>query len=182
MALQAAVERPQPMAEVPATFGELYDAHADAMFRTLARLGVAAAHLEDAAQELFVTAWKKQSAFERRSSVRTWLTGIAVHIASHYRRNAGRRATEPLDDELAGSTPSPHDDAERRQGLELLQRVLSKLSDEQREVFVMMEMEGFSAPELSALLGIPENTIYSRLRLARTAFNTAVARLQAGAR
>ena len=185
MALQAAVQpppRPAPE-DLPASFEELYDTYAEAIFRTLARLGVEAMHLEDAAQEVFVTAWKKQSGFAQRSTLKTWLTGIAINVASHHRRSAGRRgiATE-VSDQLPSARPGPEADLQRRQGLQLLQSVLKGLSDEQREVFVMMEMEGLSAPEASALLNVGSNTVYSRLRLARAAFNAAVSKLQGGAR
>lgn len=171
----APVERPL----VPASsFEELYDAHADAVWRTLSRLGVEPMHVDDAAQEVFVTAWRKRDSFEHRSSVKTWLTGIAIRVAAHHRRSAALRRTASLDERVPSLAPSPVEDVERREKLKLLQRVLSRLSDELRETFVMMEMEGFSAPEASALLGVGVNTLYSRVRLAREAFNAAVAELE----
>src|SRR5207253_1748207 len=109
--------------------------------------------------------------------------GIALNVAAHHRRSRGRRGTpEPLDEELPASAPGPEQAALTNEGLEQLQRVLSTLPEEQREVFVLMEMEGMSAPETSEALGAPVNTIYSRLRLARAAFNRAVAQLQENAR
>jgi RNA polymerase sigma-70 factor (ECF subfamily) len=179
VALQATVaaELERPFAE-PFSFDELYGTHADAVWRTLSRLGVEPMYVDDAAQEVFVTAWRKRDSFEHRSSVKTWLTGIAIRVASHHRRSAALRRTGVLDASVPSLAPSPVEDVERREKLALLQQVLSRLSDELRETFVMMEMEGFSAPEASALLGVGVNTLYSRVRLAREAFNAAVAELE----
>jgi RNA polymerase sigma-70 factor (ECF subfamily) len=180
VALQAALDAPVAAPAAPALrFEELYDAHVDAVWRTLSRLGIEPMHLDDAAQEVFVTAWKKRDSFEHRSTAKTWLTGIAIRVAAHYRRSAARRGgSTPLNEELPSSSPAPDASVERHERLQLLQTVLSKLSDELRETFVMMEMEGFSAPETSALLGVGVNTLYSRVRLARAAFNAAVAELE----
>ncbi len=166
-----------------ADFAGFYDEHAEAVWRTVARMGVEAMQLEDAVQEVFVTAWRRRADFAGRSSPRTWVIGIALNVAAHHRRAHGRRGTaEPLDEELAASGPGPEQAAVANEGLALLQRVLGTLSDEQREVFVLIEMEGLSAPEVSEALGASVNTIYSRLRLARAAFNRAVVEVQGRAR
>jgi RNA polymerase sigma-70 factor, ECF subfamily len=55
---------------------------------------------------------------------------------------------------------------------------LDRLSDEQRAVFVLHDLEGKAAPEIAADLDVPLNTVYSRLRLARERFAAHVARTQ----
>src|SRR5262245_55610527 len=95
MAAEGVLQEAPAPAPAPAKpwddFDSLYDANADAVFRTLSRLGVETAQLEDAVQEVFVTAWKKQADFAFRASVKTWLTGIAINVAAHHRRSAARR-------------------------------------------------------------------------------------------
>src|SRR5690606_10420520 len=72
----------------------LYDLHADYVFRVLRRLGVDAAHVEDAVQDVFMVVLSRADGFEGRSSLRTWLYGIALRVARTHRR---RRPSEPLD-------------------------------------------------------------------------------------
>ncbi len=161
------------------SFDEVYGAHFDAVWRTLARLGVASAHLDDAAQEVFLTVHRRLGDFEGRSSVKTWLTGITLKVASTWRRSAQRRGDAvPLDPTVPAAGGAPDEVATRREALAQLQRILAALPDEQREVFVLMELEQQSAPEVAEALGLNVNTTYSRLRLARSAFNEAVAQLQ----
>ena len=185
VSLQASLERPVAVksAAPPPSFDALYDAHVDGIWRLLLRLGVEPMNAEDAVQEVFVTAWKRLPQFEQRSSLKTWLTGIALNVAAHARRGFARHGRpEPLDDALPSTASLPDERAQAREDLAQLQQVLKQLPDEQREAFVMLEMEGFSAPEASALLNVGVNTLYSRLRLARAAFNAAVAEVKEAAR
>jgi RNA polymerase sigma-70 factor (ECF subfamily) len=185
VSLQASLERPAaaPAASSPPSFDVLYDTHVDSIWRLLLRLGVEPMNAEDAVQEVFVTAWKRLAQFEHRSSLKTWLTGIALNVAAHARRGLARHGRpEPLDDGMPSGASLPDERAQAREDLAQLQQVLKQLPDEQREAFVMLEMEGFSAPEASALLNVGVNTLYSRLRLARAAFNAAVAEVKEAAR
>ena len=73
--------------------------------------------------------------------------------------------------------PTPHPE-KCAATLELLDRVLSQLERELVEVFVLFDIEGFSAPELSRALGIPSGTVALRVRRAREAFRAAVLRFE----
>src|SRR3954470_17967759 len=64
----------------------LYEEHFEFVWRSLRRLGVSAASLDDATQEVFVVVFRRLADFEGRSSVRTWLFGIAIHVAQHHMR------------------------------------------------------------------------------------------------
>jgi RNA polymerase sigma-70 factor (ECF subfamily) len=66
--------------------------------------------------------------------------------------------------------------------LALAHAILATLSDEQREVFVLARVEQMSAPEIASVVGVPLNTIYSRLRAARLAFEAEVVRRKASTR
>ncbi len=157
--------------------GQIYDAHADYMFRALRHLGVPDSQLDDAVQDVFLVVLRKSREFEGRSSLRTWLYGIALRVARRYRSKRDRQRRQQ--DELPAELPSPHagpaEQAELGDALQLVQRLLDELSPEQREVFVLTELEQLSAPQIAEILTLNLNTVYSRLRLARQSFQKALA-------
>lgn len=163
----AIVRQPGPQ---PLDVAALYGAHARRLWRTLLRLGVPRAQVEDALQEVFLVAHQQRARFGGLSSELTWLTGIAAGTAANVRRKLLRRgAHEPVDDSLAMEGGRPDEALERQARLEALTRVLSQLPDEQREVVVLMDLERLTAPEVAEALSTKVNTVYSRLRLGRAA-------------
>lgn len=167
----------------PPAFEALYDATFAAVWRTLARLGVPHPSLDDACQEVFLVVHRRKHEFQGRSNPRTWVVGIAIRIAADYRRSAKRRpAPQSLDRTLADGAQTPLETVTQREEHALVHRLLAQLPDEQREVFVLTELEQLTAPEISDALGVNLNTVYSRLRLARRAFETVLAAWRTGAR
>lgn len=152
---------------------ELYREYFQYIWRGLRRLGVRESSLDDAVQDVFLVAHVKLDTFEGRSSYRVWLFGIALRVAAEYRR---RDRKLQLDPEASASAVHVDKTVELRQQVQVLDQMLGCLSDEQREVFVMAEIEQFSAPEIAATLSVKLNTVYSRLRLARAQFERALAR------
>ena len=75
----------------PPAFDDVYDAHLAFVIRSVAALGVPAAQVEDAAQEVFVVVLRKLAAFEPRASLKTWIYGIAVQVARSFRRTIRRQ-------------------------------------------------------------------------------------------
>jgi RNA polymerase sigma-70 factor (ECF subfamily) len=149
------------------------------VWRSLRRLGVADPQLDDAVQDVFLVVYRRLADFEGRSSVRTWLFGIALRVAKDYRRTATRRPEAPLSAEPQTNVTSPQDAAEVAEQVALLHALLEKLDDDKRAAFILAELEGMSGPELAEALGVPLDTAYSRLRAARTMFNQALARHRA---
>jgi RNA polymerase sigma-70 factor (ECF subfamily) len=160
-------------------FRAFYDEHVALVWRTLFRLGVARADLPDAVQEVFLVAYRKLPEFEGRSKVSTWLVGISYRVASdrrqvaHLRREIG---DGPALLAHACDRPGPEQVAERHERIALLDELLAELRPEQREVFVMFELEELSGKEIAAIVEAPVKTVFSRLRLAREAFAAALAR------
>lgn len=156
-------------------FEQAYDATFELAWRTLRRMGVSAAHLDDATQDVFVVVHRRLADFEGRSNLRTWVAGIAVRVASEYRRKARPYVDlDTLDTELIDPAPGPLEQYNRAQAHRLVRQLLRGLRAEQREVFVLTELEGMSVPEVAEALGIKLNTAYSRLRLSRQAFAAAL--------
>ena len=70
----------------------------------------------------------------------------------------------------------PGEALEQAEALRLLHSVLNDLDDRRREVFVMSELEQLPMVDIAALLGINVNAAYARVRVARQAFERALAR------
>lgn len=159
--------RPQPLAadDPAARIAALFDAHCGFVCRVLRHLGVHEAALDDAVQDVFVTAHRRWSSFEGRSSAQSWLYGIARRIAFRYRRAADARARRFVDagHDLPEAVDEPFARAHAAQSLAAL---LHGLDADKRTVFVLSEVEGMTAPEVAEALGIPLGTAYSRLRAA----------------
>ncbi|MBL8934742.1 MAG: RNA polymerase sigma factor [Archangium sp.] len=155
----------------PLDLTTLYEAHARQVWRTLARLGVPATNIEDAVHDVFLTAHLRLSEFAQRSSPSTWLIGIAVKVAANLRRKSKRQGLVMA---APAASHGPDEELERRRRLFELERVLSELPDEQREVVVLCDLEQLTAPEVAEVLEAKLNTIYSRLRLGRAALKRAL--------
>lgn len=157
----------------PGTLGEIYRDHVEYVWRALVHLGVGAADVEDVAHDVFLTVRHRLDSFEGRSALRTWIYGICIRRASDYRSRAFRRR-ELLQDELPerGVEPAQLVHAESRELAVELARLLDGLRDEQREVFVLYEIEELSMKEVAQLVGCPLQTAYSRLHAARSAMRT----------
>lgn len=155
----------------------IYDEHVQFVWRSLRRLGVRDADVADAAQEVFLVAFRRMDEFEGRAKMTTWLYRICFRVAADRRRLAHVRrevlhASETLE-ALAPTSAAQHDD------LAVLDALLDSLDLEQRAVFTLFELEGFTGPEVAEIVDAPLATVYSRLRLAREAFEVKARRLRA---
>lgn len=160
-----------PEREAVPSFDELYEAHFAFVWRVLRTLGVPEAGLDDAAQDVFVVVHRRLPEFEGRSAVTTWLFAIARRVAASHRRRGGR--TEPLDEEPPG-TADTFAALSRAEAAATVMAILDRMDEDKRIVFALVELEQLSVPEVARLLDLNLNTAYSRLRLARVAFEAAV--------
>ena len=154
---------------------EVYRKHYAFVWRSCRRLGVPADELDDVVQEVFVIVHRKLHEFEGRSAITTWLFGIAYRVARDGRRSAAaRRRREEL--QTGGRPPTePDRKLARVQAAGVLDELLAQLDPDQRSVLVMADMVDMTAPEIAELTETKLNTVYSRLRLARKAFEQALA-------
>jgi RNA polymerase sigma-70 factor (ECF subfamily) len=157
-----------------ADFDALYAAEFDYVFRTLRRLGVREADVQDAVHDVFVVVHRRLSEIEVERPIRPWLFGVARKVAA-----ARRRRDRPVGDAGELTAPGPRPD-DRLASHELLWNALSRLGDDRREVFVLHDIEGYSGAEIAELLGVNVNTIHSRLRQARADLAAIVRRLRGG--
>jgi len=123
---------------------------------------------EDVVSETFIDAWQHADRFEGRSTVSTWLLGIARHKAL---TAANRRPTESIDCEMAQNVVDPGGDPEAELGRKdrgaVIRRCLEKLSSEHAEIIDLVYYQEKSIKEIVDILGIPENTVKTRMFYAR---------------
>ena len=166
----------------PATvtdFTTVFSEYAPFVLRVLRHLGVPTADLQDQAQEAFVAVFRALPSFAGRSSLRTWVYGICVHVASNYRRRAYVRRERSVSEPPEQVQAADQDEAfERSQGWPALRRLLDTLDAEKREVFVLYELEELSMREVAEACGCPLQTAYSRLHAARDLLRDAWERSQ----
>jgi len=150
----------------PLVFEQVYEAEFDFVWRSLLLLGVDPSVVEDAAQEVFSVVSRQLARFEGRSAVRTWLFAILQRVAANQRRTTRRkqRPLQPLDEGTVCLLPTPHARAEAAQSIDIVQRFCDTLDPDRRALFVLALLEELPAPEVSQALGIPVNTVYSRVR------------------
>lgn len=146
-------------------FAAVFDEYAPFVLRVVRHLGVAAGDVQDQSQEVFVAVFQGMSGFEGRSSLRTWIYGICLRVASNYRRRAYVRREKMVAEPPDRADPS--DMVERNASRAALQRLLDTLDEDKREVFVLYELEELPMKEVAEICGCPLQTAYSRLRAAR---------------
>ena len=159
------------------SFQEIFALHARFVWRALRYLGVAEADLEDVCQEVFLVVHRRLDDFDGRSSIRTWVYGIALRLASDHRRRARLQQQRSGDVPKEPPIPAtcPIDRIEARQ---LLQKALDLIDDDKRAILLLHEIEGFSIPEIADMLGVHVQTAYTRLHAARECVGRLLRRTQ----
>jgi RNA polymerase sigma-70 factor (ECF subfamily) len=164
--------------EAPASpdFREVFDAHARFVWRSLLGLGVGEADVPDASQQVFLVVHAKLDRLEPGCAVRTFVYGICLRVASDHRRRAHVRrehlVAEPPERVVAATQ---EERVSHREALASLQDTLDRLAPEQRDVFVLYELEEVDMIDVASAVGCPLQTAYSRLHAARRVVTAAFA-------
>lgn len=162
-----------------ASFEAIYAEHSVYVWRNALRLGVPRSSADDVLQEVFIVVQRRLGDFNNRSTMRSWLFGILVNVVRHYRRTFHRKDARcvPLDQnevhENAAElgTVNPNEQAEHAERVRLLEELLSQLDEQKRTLLVLSELEGWTLREIAEHLGSNINTVHSRLRAAKRAFD-----------
>jgi len=146
----------------------LYARHHVRVFRFVVRLVRDEATAEDLISEVFLDVWRQAGRFEGRSAVSTWMLAIARFKALSVLR---RRPDQELDEETAGAIEDPSDDPaaalEKKDKSTMLRKCLTGLSAEHREIIDLVYYHEKSVEEVAEIVGIPENTVKTRMFYAR---------------
>lgn len=154
----------------PAAIDEVYRAHHAALRGFANRFLGDAAAAEDLVHDVFLVLPGAIRRFRGESSLRTFLTAIAVKRAYKHLRSAGRRraAMARLADEPERApAPAPDTGVERQELAAILYDALDKLPCDQRTAFVLCEIDQLTAGEAAAIVDAPEATVRTRLFHAR---------------
>jgi len=164
-------------------FKVVYQQYFDFVWTSGRRLGIQPSGMDDLIQEVFLVIHAKLHTVENQQSLRSWIYSVVRRTASNHRR-ARRTHTDaslgaPGEGEALSREPTPLEQTERNAGFQLLMSLLDQLDGPKREIFALVDVEDLSVPEAAEVLGIPLNTAYSRLRVARQSFEAALARHEA---
>ncbi len=153
-------------------FEALIERHESRVLRILRLLGVRQGDREDVAQDVFIRVFRHLRGFRRGRSFSAWLYRIAVN-ASHDHRSrtarirGGETAWEEGLEDAPDGRPGPGDRMTGRQDWERLENALNLLSERERAVFVLCELEELTSREVARSLGITAITVRRHLSRAR---------------
>src|SRR6185436_15508530 len=134
--------------------------HLDLVWRVLRRGGLFPADAEDACQDVFwILAQRYDSVPE--PAQRSFLVSTALRVAADRRRSKWHSAVDTgLElDERASPAPLADEQLERSRAARLLDRALSTLSDDERAIYILTELEQLSRTEVAEALAIPPGTV-----------------------
>ena len=164
----------QPIAALEPTpdVGALFDAHAEELCRLVHRMTGSREVAEEVVQEVFVTAWQRKADLSEIANPRAWLYRVALNHLRHRRRSFARLANfmDRYKSRVEAPPDLPDEQVERVQRAQRVHAAVQRLTDKQREVFVLFELQELSGQEVADVLGIKANTMWGRLRLARESF------------
>ncbi|MBI1895735.1 MAG: sigma-70 family RNA polymerase sigma factor [Acidobacteria bacterium] len=134
---------------------------------------------EDLVQDVFLTFLERVDGFEGRSQLRTWMFGILHNKARERRRTSpGDERTDPIDAEFEsrfdarGSWVNPPGDLDRlllsKEAGAMIQECMEGLTANQREVFVLREVEGLETAEICKIVDVTVTNMGVLMHRART--------------
>lgn len=162
-----------------AAFRGLYQRHRMDVTRLVYRMLAGSSDVDDVVQEVFFQVHRSLKDFRGQAKFTTWLHRVAVNVVLMHRRSARSRPAfseeappdlTPDDDLLA-----PDEDADRRGRIRAFARLLDKLADKKRIVFVLHDLEGVSPQEISSIVDAPVLTVRTRLFYARRELEALIA-------
>ena len=160
-------------------FVSIYGQYFDFVWSLVRRFGVSSDAADDVVQNVFIVIHSRLHTLRQPEALRSWIYGIVRRTVSDYRRSqrarlaSGHALASQVD---APWVATPFDLAEQNEKVKLLFSLLEDLDEPKREVFMMVELDELTVPEVAEILQIPLNTAYSRLRAARRAFERALTR------
>ena len=161
-----------------AAFESLYRLLSRPVFHYLYRLLQNRETAEDILMEVFSAVWKNAGRFKGKSRVRTWVFGIARNQAYNQFRKNDRYMTDPLDERIGDSrSTAPFKGFENSQ---LVQNALERVSEKHREILDLVFFHGSPYAEIASLLGIPENTVKTRVYYAKAALKQMILDMEGG--
>lgn len=161
-----------------AALGVLFDRFHRDVWRFLSRLlGTGCPEIDDLTQATFLEAWRSAGRFKERSTVKSWLLGIANNLARRYFRGQSRKraALAGMAELVTPARPlfeATHD----RIMIDRLARALAELPHDLKAAFVLCDLEGVRGVDAARALGVRPGTMWRRLHDARKKLRTELER------
>jgi RNA polymerase sigma-70 factor (ECF subfamily) len=151
------------------------------------RLGGLEIDVEDTVQEVFLLAHRRLPGFKGRERLVVWLYRITENVVLHQRRRLRRqhrsvvsaRHDETLAAEMPSSADLPPEQVEKRENLQLIYRVLDRMSERNRTMIILFELEEWSGQEIAEMKGVKVGTVWVWLHRARAQFRRLLAEARA---
>jgi RNA polymerase sigma-70 factor (ECF subfamily) len=158
--------------------------HLPKVLRDVRHLGVPERDAEDVAQDVMIAVGEALPRYDVTRPIRPWLRAVVYRTARDFKARAMQRErpTGDLDarlDDVADDGQDPEHAAYAREAAELFADLLGALDDDQREVYLMREIDGLTVPEIAEVLDVPIGTVASRLSRGRERFEASLARRRA---
>jgi RNA polymerase sigma-70 factor, ECF subfamily len=151
-------------------FRQIYERHRHDVARLVYRMIGPRSDLEDVIQEIFVQVYKSLKDFRGQSKFSTWLHRVTVNVVLMHRRALRSRPVlveEHAEVAVPSDELSPDEDVARRERMRAFARLLGRLAEKKRVVFVLHELEGLPPGEIAQIVGAPVLTVRTRLFYAR---------------
>jgi RNA polymerase sigma-70 factor (ECF subfamily) len=151
-------------------FREVFRNHRAEVARLVLRMTGRPGDLEDLVQDVFLQVYRSIKDFRGQSRFSTWLYRLTVNVVLMHRRAArSRPVLQTAADEVFGADVRelPDDQLARTRRVAAFYRLLDRMSDKKRAVFVLHELEGLSPSEVAKVVGAPVLTVRTRLFYAR---------------
>jgi RNA polymerase sigma-70 factor (ECF subfamily) len=154
-----------------AAFREVYARHRSDVARLVFRMIGARPEADDVIQEVFFQVFRSLKDFRGQSKFTTWLHRVTVNVVLMHRRSAKSRPVyadeSPQDTMLDTHQALPDEDFARRERMRAFRRLLDRLAEKKRVVFILHELEGMAPAEIAKVVGAPILTVRTRLFYAR---------------
>lgn len=163
-------------------FEELISSYQKKVLNLAYRMLGSVSDAEDAAQEIFIKVFRSLYSFNEQSAFSTWIYKVATNVCldilrKRKRQNGGAMISinryNSQDDEyelpIEDTAPSPYEEAQKKEAMRALGSALDLLSEEQRAVIVMRDINGLSYEEIADVMECSLGTIKSRINRSRLA-------------
>lgn len=153
-----------------AAFRELFRQHRNDVARLVHRMLGPSNDVDDVIQEVFLQVHRSVRDFRGQARFSTWLYRVTVNVVLMHRRAARSRpvfSEVPEGFSISDGRALPDDQVARRARMRAFERLLERLSDKKRMVFILHELEGMAPADIATIVGAPVLTVRTRLFYAR---------------
>ena len=154
-------------------FNELVQAYMRQAFTLAYRVVGHREDAEDLVQESFLAAYQYLDSFDATRPFGPWLMRIVLNRGANLRRSRARRETEPETDAVSPA-PSALEESERSEARVVLTRALAKLSERQRTIVTLFDVDGLTSTEIGEMMALSAGTVRWHLHEARQTLRTAL--------